>query len=79
MTFDEMKEVDVRTVNAKDLADVTKIRINPELTEEERRKKFLKEVKNPYCFLVGDVIVKSVFEKSGCSLNERFEQLVLSL
>lgn len=74
MTLEEMKSVDVRTVDRDALVDVTRIHIGEGLTKEERMKEFVRQVKNPYCFRVGDVVVKNVYSGDGVSLRERFEQ-----
>jgi len=74
MTLEEMKSVDVRTVDRDSLVDVTRIHIDESLTKEERLKEFVWQVKNPYCFRVGDVVVKNVYSSDGVSLRERFEQ-----
>ncbi len=74
MTVEEMKSVDVRTVDRDSLVDVTQIHIDEGLTKEERLREFVRQVKNPYCFRVGDVVVKNVYSGDGVSLKERFEQ-----
>lgn len=74
MTVEEMKSVDVRTVDRDSLVDVTRIHIDEGLTMEERLREFVRQVKNPYCFRVGDVVVKNVYSSDGVSLRERFEQ-----
>lgn len=74
MTLEEMKSVDVRTVDRNSLVDVTQIHIDEGMTKEERLKEFVRQVKNPYCFRVGDVVVKNVYSGDGVSLRERFEQ-----
>lgn len=74
MTFEEMKSVDVRTVDRDSLVDVTRIYIDEGLTKEERLREFVRQVKNPYCFRVGDVVIKNVYSGDGVSLRERFEQ-----
>ncbi len=74
MTVEEMKSVDVRTVDRDSLVDVTQIHIDEGLTKEERLREFVRQVKNPYCFRVGDVVVKNVYSSDGVSLRERFEQ-----
>ncbi len=74
MTVEEMKSVDVRTVDRDSLVDVTRIHIDEGLTKEERLREFVRQVKNPYCFRVGDVVVKNVYSGDGVSLRERFEQ-----
>ena len=50
MTVEEMKSVDVRTVDRDSLVDVTQVRIDEGLTKEERLKEFVRQVGNPYCF-----------------------------
>lgn len=79
MTLEEMKSMDVRTVDRDSLVDVTRIHIDESLTKEERLKEFVRQVKNPYCFRVGDVVVKNVYSGDGVSLKERFEQYAETL
>ena len=79
MTIEEMKNVDVRTVNPDTLVDVTMIQIDESLSEEERIKEYLRQVKNPYCFRVGDVVVKCAYSNDGVTIKDRFEQLVRTL
>lgn len=79
MNIEEMKAVDVRTVDPETLVDVTKIKIDESLSKEERVAEFLRQVKNPYCFRVGNMIVKNVYSNDGVSLRERFEQFARTL
>lgn len=79
MTIEEMKAVDVRTVDPETLVDVTKIEIDESLSKEERVAEFLRQVKNPYCFRVGNMVVKNVYSSDGVSLRERFEQFARTL
>ena len=79
MSIEEMKNVDVRTVDPATLVDVTQIVIDESLPQEERVKEYLRQVKNPYCFKVGDVVVKCSYSNDGVTLKERFEQLVRTL
>ncbi len=79
MTIEEMKAVDVRTVDPETLVDVTKIKIDESLSKEERVAEFLRQVKNPYCFRVGNMVVKNVYSNDGVSLRERFEQFARTL
>ena len=75
MTLEEMKSVDVRTVDRDSLVDVTLVHIDESLPKEERLKEFVRQVKNPYCFRVGNVVVKNVYSSDGVSLRERFDRL----
>ena len=77
--IEEMKAVDVRTVDPETLVDVTKIKIDESLSKEERVAEFLRQVKNPYCFRVGNMVVKNVYSNDGVSLRERFEQFARTL
>ena len=79
MTLEEMKAVDVRTVDPETLIDVTTIKIDENLSKEERKAEYLKQVKNPYCFRVGDVVVKNVYSTDGVTLQDRFEQFTRTL
>lgn len=79
MTVEEMKQVDIRTVQAEELADITKISLDGCRTKEEKIKSFLEQVGNPYCYRVGDVIVKTRYSENGGSFHERFEQLIASV
>lgn len=79
MTLEEMKAVDIRTVDPETLVDVTEIHIDESLPKKERIREYLKQVKNPYCFRVGDVVVKCTYSNDGVTIRDRFEQLVRTL
>ena len=79
MTIEEMKAVDIRTGEPKTLVDVTTIKIDENLYKEERVAEFLRQVKNPCCFRVGDVVVKNVYSTDGVTLQDRFEQFARTL
>ena len=75
ITFQEMKDVDVRTVDPSTLADCRDIEINPELPREVRILQFLEQIKNPYCFKFKDTVVKIKFADTNATLEERLTQL----
>ena len=79
MTIEEMKNVDVRTVDPETLVDVKTITIETSLPKEERIKEYIRKVKNPVCFRVGDVVVKCSYSNDGVTIRDRFEQLVRTL
>jgi len=58
------------------LVDIRDVRINRELPQEERVKSFVEQIKNPYCFKVGPVVVNVSFSDSGATLNDRFVELL---
>ena len=77
--LDALKGVDVRTVEKEGLVDIREVPVERGLPAEERIKRFIGEVKNPYCFRVGDVVVKTVFSEDGGSFGERFERMLARL
>ncbi len=79
MTVEEMKQVDIRTVKAEELVDITEISLEGCRTKEEKIRSFLEQVGNPYCYRVGNVIVKTRYSENGGSFHERFHQLILSI
>lgn len=79
MNIEDMKNVDVRTVDRDSLVDVTQIVIDESLSKEERVAEYLRQVKNPYCFRVGKMVVKNIYSNDGVSLEERFEQFARTL
>lgn len=79
MSFEELQSVDIRTVRPEDVVDIRQIKIEEGLSQQEKRREFIRQVKNPYCFRVGNVIVKARYSWNGVSLNERFEELVMSV
>lgn len=79
MSFEELQSVDIRTVKPEDIVDIQQIKIDDGLSQQEKRSEFIRQVKNPYCFRVGKVIVKASYSGNGVSLNERFEELVMSV
>lgn len=74
MTLEEMREIDVRTVNPESLVDIRTVTVDPALPRAEKLKSFVKQIKNPYCYKYGDVIVKIGFANNGKTLEDCLEQ-----
>ncbi len=79
MTIDEMKAVDIRTVDPETLVDALTLDIDESLPKEERMKEFLRQIKNPYCYRLGNVVIKNNYAGNGVTLKERFEQFARTL
>lgn len=78
LNLEELRAVDIRTVKPENLVDITQIHIDENLEGEKRAEEFIRQVKNPYCYKVGKMIVKSRYSK-GSTLTERFQELVLAV
>ena len=77
--LDRMKAVDIRTIDKADLVDIRDVRINTGRPISERIEDYIRQVKNPYCFKVGDVAVKVSFSENGGSFEDRFEQMLTAM
>lgn len=71
--------VDFGDVELGSLTDISKLRIDKEQPLEKRRHQYLKKVGNPYLVRVGGVKVKVRFTEGGISMEEAFENMLLSV
>ncbi len=74
MTLEEMKEIDIRTVDPESLVDIRTVAVDPALPRAEKLKSFVKQIKNPYCYKYGEIIVKIGFANNGKTLEDCLEQ-----
>ena len=58
--LEQMKSVDIGAVAAESLPDVSGMTFDNALSRKERISQFLQTVKNPYCFCIGGIGVKTV-------------------
>jgi hypothetical protein len=65
-----MQSVDIATVDKAQLADVSGITFDNSLSKGERAARILEQVKNPYCFRLGDTAVKIEFLDDGPPLQD---------
>lgn len=79
MKLEEMKNLDIRTVDPQSLVDRRMVRINKDLPQKERLKQYVEQIKNPYCYLDGDVVVKVSFTDESVTLEERLQAYIRSL
>ena len=64
LTSEELRrlsEIDIRTADKKALVDIDDVNIRSDLPKEERLIEYMKQIKNPYCYLSNGVIVKICF------------------
>lgn len=75
----KMKDIDIRTVNRSQLVDLNTIVIDENQPVEERLESFVEQIKNPYCFRVGDIVVKVVYKENGPTFQQNFEEMLLTM
>lgn len=82
MTAEEYRAllaVDFNDVELNSLTDISGIRIDREQPLGKRRQQYLKKVGNPYLVRVGNMKVKVRFAEGGVSMEEAFENMLLTV
>ncbi len=77
--FNQMRNVDVRTVERGSLVDISKIHIDPQMPREQRLADFVRQIGNPYCYRCGKVVVKVSFAETDATLEDRLEHYLKTL
>lgn len=80
ITIDELKkmtEIDIRTVDKNTLVDVEDVQVRMDLPKEERIAEYLRQIKNPYCYLSHGMIIKISF--AGKDTLERCLERCMSI
>lgn len=75
----DMAKVDICTVKKETLVDIKNVEIDAEKDRSQRISDFVKQIKNPYCFLCNGVIVKISFSQTEETLEDKLNGYFLSL
>ncbi len=75
----QMKEVDIHTVDRESLADIREVKVDGELPREERFKDYLRQIRNPYCYRCGKIVVKISLSDTDATLEDRLEHYLATL
>ena len=73
----KLREVDIKTVKKEDLVDISTVKVDTSLPIRERIADYIKQIKNPYCYLDHGVIVKISFSGNK-DLEECLKSIVFS-
>lgn len=78
LTADELQQlraIDLSTsIDIDTLVDICTVKINTAMPREERIADFIRQIKNPYLFKWGDMVIQSVFSDTEITLNDRLKQ-----
>lgn len=58
------------------LVDIRDVKLDSSMEQADRVRSFIQQVKNPYRFKVGDVVVNVAYTNGGATLNECFADLL---
>ena len=61
------------------LVDIRDVKIDKSLPTEERIKSYVEQIKNPYKFKVGDVIVKVSFSGNENTISDNFVNMISNM
>jgi hypothetical protein len=75
----EMSDTDITRVGAETLVDIGSIRIDASLPSVLRMESYLKQIKNPYCFLCENTPVKIGFASGGGYLEDKLLDYFIGL
>lgn len=73
LNFEQMKNVDIRTVDRDTLVDISEVHIDKKLPREKRMEDFIRQIRNPYCYRCGKAVVKVSFADTEATLEDRLE------
>ena len=73
-----MNVIPKETVDINELVDIQSIVIDTSLPVEEKKKSYLKQIKNPNCFRCGDMVVHVSFTNTGITFEDRIKQYLIS-
>ncbi len=74
--FEKMKEADIREADINDLADILKIEIDSDLSSVEKKREFIRQIRNPYLYRQGDYVVKLSFADTDITLADRLKEYI---
>ena len=72
-----MKQANSGTQN--DLVDIRDVHIDPNQSKEDRVKSFVQQIKDPYNFKVGDVVVHVSYADTDRGINDNFSNMLSAI
>lgn len=71
-----MKQEYQNNMDIQPLVDIRDVKLDSSLEQPERIRSFLRQIKNPYCFKVGNVVVNVAYTEGGSTLNDCFADML---
>ena len=62
-----------------ELVDIRNVKIDHTLPSDERVRSFIEQIKNPYCFKVGDTVVKVSFADTPNTITDNFINMIATM
>ena len=75
----QMKEVDIHMVDRESLVDIREVKVDGKMPRGQRFEDFLRQIRNPYCYRCGKIVVKVSFSDTDATLENRLEHYLATL
>lgn len=75
-TLEQMKHIDLRTVDRDALRDIESIHIDRSFPKKQRIADFIRQIGNPYCYKHGKYVVKISFTDTDITLEDRLASYI---
>ena len=79
MGIETMKNVSSKTVDRSALVQRSSVRLDPAAPQKDRLTDFIRQIKNPYCYLDGKTVVKITFANTDTTLEDCLEHYLRGL
>ena len=74
----DLKNLDIRTIRPDTLEHIDNVKINTDLPVEERMMEFVRQIKNPYFFRCGKLIVQVEYSDTDKTINDCLKEFIES-
>ena len=61
------------------LVDIRDVKIDRSMSVEDRMKSYVEQIKNPYMFKVGNMVVRVSYANTQATINDNFVNLLASM
>ena len=79
MDIQTMQNVSPKTVDRSKLVQRDSVRLDPAAPQKNRLADFIRQIKNPYCYLDGKTVVKITFANTDTTLEDCLEHYLRGL
>ena len=74
----DLKNLDIRTIRPDTLEHIENVKINTDIPVEERMMEFVRQIKNPYFFRCGKLIVQVEYSDTDKTINDCLKEFIES-
>ena len=74
--LEKMKRIDIREADEKELVDILKIEIDASAGSSEKKREYIRQIRNPYLYRQGEYIIKLSFTDKDATLTDRLMEYI---